>query len=206
MRRKRNGWLAVVCVLGLSWGYVHAAGVATDEFSELLDDARHAYQQNHLKLTGARLQQAQTLLRELETERLQAVFPPALKGWSIEAHEDPMAPLASVGVGAVSLTGRAFRKGDAQVRIALINKSSATNMVFDFMLKSFSLQGDQAETVEVGDMKGQLSCEAVTPQKCTLVLTPGTDYLLLAHAENAEKTDLIAYVRAMKWDLLETFR
>lgn len=203
---RRRALLAILLAIVAPSVPFESVNAADNEVSELLEEADTAYQQGHLRIATTRLQQAMNLLRDLEYTRSKALFPEPLKGWVKDNDSKALEDMRALGMGSLFVTAQAYRRGDENLRIMLLQKPSLANPVFGLLLAGLEGTVAGGEKVSVGPYKGKLSCPEVTPPQCHLLVDINHDYVVYAEGKLMKKDDVLAYARAMPLEKIENFR
>lgn len=214
-----NRQSAVVAILiGILLGLPLASygkAPAQDEVTELLEEAQDAYQKGYYKLSSTRMNQALNLIRQLESQRAHRIFPAALEGWKTsEDGNDALNKFKSLGIGSVFATGLTYSrsesksesKGEQTVQMILVQKPSSPQPLFDLMLAGLLMPRPGMEKIPVGPYTGHYLCATSVPTDCDMSIPVESDYVILVNGKGVSRELLLAYAKAIRFDLLETFR
>lgn len=178
-----------------------------DEVTELLGEAQDAYQKGYYKLSSTRMNQALNLIRQLEAQRAHRIFPEALEGWKTsEDGNEALNKFKSMGIGSVFATGLTYSKGEQTVQMILVQKPSSPQPLFDLVLAGLLMPRPGMEKIPVGPYTGHYLCATSVPTDCDMSIPVESDYVILVNGKGVSRELLLAYVKGIRFDLLETFR
>lgn len=178
-----------------------------DEVTELLGEAQDAYQKGYYKLSSTRMNQALNLIRQLEAQRAHRIFPEALEGWKTsEDGNEALNKFKSMGIGSVFATGLTYSKSEQTVQMILVQKPSSPQPLFDLVLAGLLMPRPGMEKIPVGPYTGHYLCATSVPTDCDMSIPVESDYVILVNGKGVSRELLLAYVKGIRFDLLETFR
>lgn len=195
------------------------APVVQDEVAELLGEANEAYQKGYYKLASTRMNQALTLVRQLESQRAHRIFPDAMAGWKTsEDGNEALNKFKSMGIGSVFATGLTYTKeqpnnppmGEGKeeqtVQMILVQKPSSPQPLFDLVLAGLLMPRPGMEKIAIGPYTGHYLCAVSNPTDCDMSIPVESDYVILVNGKGVSRETLLSYAKAIHFDLLETFR
>lgn len=182
------------------------AGGNDSEIAGILGEAQDAYQKGYYKLSSTRLHQALNLIRQLETRRVQKIFPAPLDGWETSDGNDALNKFKSMGIGSVFATGLTYRHADQTVQLVLVQKPSTPQPLFDMLLAGLMMPRPGMEKIPVGEYTAHYLCAKSKPADCDISIPVGVDYVIMLNGKSASRDALLAYARAIRFDLLKEFR
>ncbi len=180
---------------------------AQDEVTELLEEARAAYHKGYYKLSSTRMNQALSLIRQLESQRAHKIFPAAQEGWATsEDGNENLNKFKSLGIGSVFATGLTYTKGEQSVQMILVQKPSSPQPLFDLVLAGLLMPRPGMEKFPVGPYTAHYLCATSNPTDCDMTIPVASDYVVLINGKGVSRDALQAQAKAIRFDLLESFR
>lgn len=186
-----------------------ASSVSADEVTVMLDEAKAAYIKEDFQLSLTRMQQATTIVRELQNVTLEKLFPVAISGWKKVQAKDKDENLLSkaMDMGVASGIAQRYEKEAQFVQLALVNNPpSLVALTLSAMQSVASVAaGNEKVTVDgSGDVvySGVLQCS--DKEACHLVLPLANGFYLMAYSNITAKADLLSYVQAFNVKALES--
>lgn len=182
------------------------SAAAKDEVEEVLDEAHEAYKKGQYKLSATRMNQALSLLHQLESQRAHKIFPAPLEGWQTSDDNEALSKFKSMGIGSVFATGLTYSKGEQKVQMVLVQKPSTPQPLFDMLLAGLLMPRPGMEKIPLQDYTGHYLCGKSKPLDCDMSIPVEADYVLMVNGNGVERETLLAYARAIRFDLLKSFR
>ncbi len=179
---------------------------AKDEVEEVLDEAHDAYKNGQYKLSATRMNQALSLIHQLESQRAHKIFPTPLEGWQTSDDNEALSKFKSMGIGSVFATGLTYSKGEQKVQMVLIQKPSTPQPLFDMLLAGLLMPRPGMEKIPLQGYTGHYLCGKSKPLDCDMSIPVEADYVLMVNGNGAERETLVAYAQAIRFDLLKSFR
>lgn len=181
---------------------------SADEVTVMLDEAKAAYIKEDFQLSLVRMQQATTIVRELQNETLGKLFPPPMSGWKKVQPKDKDENLLSKAMDLGVASGIAGRyEKDAQfVQLALVNNPPPLVALTLSAMQSVASVAAGNEKVTVkgsGEVvySGVVQCS--DKEACHVVLPLANGFYLMAYSNITAKVDMLSYVQAFNVTALE---
>lgn len=207
---KKFKWLTIIVVASvLPLTQVHAEKTkpsSDNEIAEILVEAQDAYEKGYLKLSATRMNQALSLIRQMETLRAQKIFPAPLPGWEVTDGTDALRNFKSLGIGSIFATGQSYSKGEQSVQIVLVQKPSSPQPLFDILMAGLLMPRPGMEKISVQGYTAHFLCKNSVPGECDMSVPVEADYVLMVNGKGASREILLEYTNAIKFDLLKSFR